>query len=326
MNPYDSARPEHPEKRWFRRLAASAVVVIVVIGAVLALRPDLHNYVGYRFASHTGTPPVLAAAVPPTGGDAPPIRFAVAGDVGTGGSAEFRTAAAMDRLEGTDQYEALMMLGDNVYPTGDPSQVRQKVLEPFAAVLDAPTRLLPVLGNHDVKNDNGDAQAAALGMPGRWYSTTIGDTLVLSLDSTRPDDPEQASWLADTLKASEATWKIATMHHPPYSGGYHGSSLDVRDAFSPMFEKFGVQLVLSGHDHDFQRSEMINGVTYVVSGAAAETRDSHLADFSVAAWSQLHFLDIGVWPDRMEVRAVDQDGNVFDEVTLAAVTDASTLT
>jgi len=297
--------------------------VAISAAGVLVASPPVRNHVTYQFKTHTGTPPVIAAATAPSGREAPPLRLVAAGDVGTGGDAEFRTAAAMDRIEGLAEYDAVVMLGDNVYPSGDPTQVQSKVLDPFAHVLDGPTRLLPVLGNHDVTNGNGDAQAEALGMPGRWYATTIGNTLVVSLDSTRPADPAQLEWLNDTLASSTATWKIATLHHPPYSGGYHGSSIGVREAFAPSFERYGVDLVLAGHDHDYQRSEQIAGVTYVVSGAAAKVRDAHLADFSVAAWSTYHFVDIGIWPDRMEIRAVDQDGNVFDEFTLSPGSGAS---
>lgn len=123
----------------------------------------------------------------------------------------------------------------------------------------------PVLGNHDVSDGNGDAHAAAIGMPNRWYATEIGDLLVVSLDSAQPDDPDQLAWLESTLRGTDAAWIIATMHHPPYSGGYHGSSIDVRNAFSPLFERFGVQLVLAGHDHDYQRSKPLDGVTYAVT-------------------------------------------------------------
>jgi len=96
----------------------------------------------------------------------------------------------------------------------------------------------------------------------------------------------------------------------------HGSSIDVREAFTPLFEKYGVQLDLSGHDHDYQRSKPINGVTYVVSGAAAKLRPANRADFTEVAWSTYHFLDLLVWPDRLVVRAVNQSGEMFDTVTL----------
>jgi len=79
-----------------------------------------------------------------------------------------------------------------------------------------------------------------------------------------------------------------------------------------------VQLVLSGHEHDYERSRPINGVTYVVSGAGSETRRTGREDFTAAAWSWHHFLDISVYPDRLVVRAVNQDVRVFDEVEIAA--------
>ncbi len=295
-------------------------LALVALVALAAAQPKVRDHVTYFFEAQADPPPVLGPATVPRVADAPLARFAVVGDVGTGEADEIATATAVDRLEGTDEYEALLMLGDNVYPDGDPSQVDRTIFKPFAGVLDGPTKLLAVLGNHDVENGNGDAHAAALGMPARWYATSFGDTLVVSLDSTRPDDPDQLAWLTDTLSASSATWKIATMHHPPYSGGYHGSSEDVRRAFSPLFEEFGVQLVLAGHDHDYQRSEVINGVTYIVSGGAARLRDTRKADFSVEAWSVLHFVDLAVWPDRLEVRAVDQAGDVFDRVVIPVAT------
>lgn len=75
-----------------------------------------------------------------------------------------------------------------MYPNGDPAELQNEF---FGPVLDNGTQLLPVLGNHDVRDDHGDAQAAAIGMPHRWYVTRISDALILSLDSTRPDDPDQ---------------------------------------------------------------------------------------------------------------------------------------
>lgn len=301
-------------------LVNSALVLAAVTiagAAVLATRPDVRNDLDYRINSDHIAAPDVTSEVPTIPPSVPSsIRIAAAGDVGTGEDAELRTAAAMDRLESGFEYAALLLLGDNVYPNGDPAQLHRAVFDPFATVLDGDTRLLPVLGNHDVLDDNGDAHAAAIGMPGRWYATSIGDVLILSLDSTRPDDQAQLTWLETTLADSTATWTIATMHHPPYSGGYHGSSLDVREAFTPLFERYGVQLVLAGHDHDYQRSEPLGGVTYVVSGGAAKLRPANRAEFTEVAWSTYHFLDLAVWPDRMEIRAIDQNGDVFDSVTL----------
>jgi 3',5'-cyclic AMP phosphodiesterase CpdA len=249
---------------------------------------------------------------------APPlVRLAVAGDVGTGGSSEYATAAAMDRAERSRQFDALVLLGDNVYPSGDPARLDATVLRPFRAVLDGDTQLFAALGNHDVKTGDGDGQVAALGMPDRWYARHLGSVLVVVLDSTRGDDPAQRAWLEETLANATEPWKIIAMHHPPYSAGWHGSNETVRDAFSPLFERYGVQLVLSGHDHDYQRSKPVNGVTYVVSGGAATLRETGSAQFTAASRSTYHFVDVAARDDRLEVRAIQQDGRVFDAVTLA---------
>jgi 3',5'-cyclic AMP phosphodiesterase CpdA len=248
--------------------------------------------------------------------DPPSIRLAVAGDVGTGDERERATAAVMAEFEEEREFDALLLLGDNVYPSGDPDELDATVFEPFASVLDDSTDLVSVLGNHDVRDDNGDRQAAALGMPDRWYATEIDDVLIVALDSNRPDDPDQLAWLSDTLESGDARWTIVILHHPPFSSGYYGSDGDVQAAFAPLFEQHGVDLVLAGHEHDYQRTEQINGVTYVVSGAAALTRRTGRSGFTEAAWSTHHFVDVAVWPDRLQLRAVNQDGEVFDRVTL----------
>jgi hypothetical protein len=77
-----------------------------------------------------------------------------------------------------------------------------------------------------------------------------------------------------------------------------------------------VQLVLSGHDHDYQRSVPIDGVTYVVSGAAGRPRRTGTAPFTAVSWAWLHAVELAVWSDRLVVRAVGRDGRVADEAVL----------
>ena len=107
------------------------------------------------------------------------------------------------------------------------------------------------------------------------------------------------------------------MHHPPYSAGYQGSAKDVRQEFSPLFERHGVQLVLSGHEHDYQRTEEINGVTYLVSGAGAGTRRTGNRSYTAYSTSTMNFVDLNVFEDRIVMRAVDHEFMVFDEFTLS---------
>jgi 3',5'-cyclic AMP phosphodiesterase CpdA len=220
----------------------------------------------------------------------------------------------MAQLDQADPYDALLLLGDNVYPSGDPAGLEETVFDPFEPVLEH-GRLLAVLGNHDVKQDHGPPQMAALGQPGRWWSRMFGDVLVVGLDSNDLDSAAQRAWLERTL-APPAAWKIVAVHHPPYSAGYQGSSKDVRQVLSPLLARHGVQLVLSGHDHDYQRSVPLKGVTYVVSGAAAGTRRTGEARFTAVSFSWHHFVDVTVYADRLLLRAVNQEMRVADEVTI----------
>lgn len=291
----------------------ASVGLLAILGAVgLANRGYinalLENDIGAPTDTHT------SARIEPV--ELPALRLAAAGDVGTGGTEAYRTAEVMDELDRQSEFDALLLLGDNVYEDGDPSQVEAKVLEPFASVLDGNTELIPVLGNHDVESGHGEAQASALGMPGPWYVTQTDTTTIIALDSNQPDNAEQQAWLRSTLANATAPWTIVLMHHPAYSAGWHGGDPDVVSYFVPLFEQYGVDLVLSGHDHDYQRSRPINGITYVVTGAGAKLRATGREDFTAVSWSTYHFVDLAVYPDRMLVQAVDHNSRVIDSFTL----------
>ena len=83
------------------------------------------------------------------------------------------------------------------------------------------------------------------------------------------------------------------------------------------FELYDVPLVLAGHDHDYQRSKPIDGVTYVVSGGAATLRPSGQEDFTDVSTSTLHYVDLLVEHDRLTLRAIDQSGMLVDSVELS---------
>lgn len=300
-------------KRWTRRrMMVVALAVVVVVAAVVAVpyRRQITSYLTHWKGSPTHT----EAYVPFPADDPPALHIAVLGDIGDSGSRLLATAAAVARLDHLAPYDVLLLLGDNVYPAGDPAVLPDVVFGPFAPVLEDRAELLAILGNHDVAH--GDEQMEALGMPGRWWSVERADVLVVGLDSNEVDNAEQQTWLEETLRESTATWKVVALHHPPYSAGYQGSNKHARAVFSPLFERYGVQLVLSGHDHDYQRSEVIRGVTYVVTGAASGTRRTGEASFTAVSFSWHSFVDIGVYPDRMIGRAVNQSGRVADDWVL----------
>ena len=292
----------------------TAIVLLLVAGVMSATYPrQVRAYLTHWKGSPTATTPYE-----PPGPEAGLVRVAVAGDVGDSGARLSRTATAISKLGGTRGFDVLLLLGDNVYPDGDPALLPQTVLEPFGDVTRAGAQLLAIVGNHDVRNGHGPPQMAALGMDGLWWSREIGEVLFVGLDSNQPANARQQRWLEDTLARTNARWKVVMVHHPPYSAGYQGSNLDVRRAFAPIFERFGVQLVLSGHDHDYQRSHPINGVTYVVSGAAAGSRRTSERDYTAASFSWHHFVELDVYADRIVGRAVNQAGRVADSWSLRA--------
>lgn len=300
-----SAGEERP-----RRLRATAVT--------LALALSLVTGCGAPSASAGQDVPA-----PTTGAPSPtrPVRLAVAGDVGTADAVEQATADAMDRLEAEGDFNALVLLGDNIYPDGDVALAGPAVLGPFAPVLDGGTVLYAALGNHDVRTADGEPQLTALRMPGRWYDVRLGPLALIVLDSTRVDDPAQLRWLERTLArtADEAApWTVVAQHHPPYSAGRHGSHEPSQRLLVPLFVRYGVDLVLAGHDHDYQRSTPQRGVVYLVSGGGgAALRPTGRAGFTAVSASIHHFVELTAHPDRVELRAVDQQGRVFDRLTLA---------
>lgn len=302
-----------------RRALVAAALVVALVGA------GVQVVWGWPAAWRSVTAPLRLPVGAAQGGEPYPedlgrplVRLAVAGDVGTGGAAEWSTATAMDRLEQAGEFDALLLLGDNIYPDGDVALVRSAVLDPFGPVLDGCTDLLAVLGNHDVRTGDGIPQLAALGMPGRWYQVRMGPVELIMLDSTRTEDPEQLAWLERTLTAPRdgVRWTVVAQHHPPLSAGHHGGHDPSQRLLVPLFERSGVDLVLAGHDHDYQRSTPQDGVVYVVSGGAATLRPTAREAFTATSASTFHFVELAVFGDRLELRAVDQQGRVFDRYTV----------
>jgi 3',5'-cyclic AMP phosphodiesterase CpdA len=309
VNSVATVRP--PRRRIVVTVVAVLASIVVIAASVVVLQ---YRRQIWSSLTHLKGSPTHTVAYRPFA-TTPDLHLAVAGDIGDSGSRLDATAAAIARLDAEQPYQALLILGDNVYPSGDPAELPATVFRPFAPVLRH-ARLLAILGNHDVKENHGRAQMDALGMPRRWWAQEIGDVLIVGLDSNDPKNPRQRAFVERRLATSSARWKIVALHHPPYSAGYQGSAEDVRRIYAPVFARHGVQLVLSGHDHDYQRSKPIHGVTYVVSGAAAGTRRTGDASFTATSFSWHHFVDIGVFDDRLVLRAVNQDGRVADEAVL----------
>ena len=215
---------------------------------------------------------VLIAATPSAQGTAPgdTLRFAAIGDNGTGDGAQYAVADQMAKSYTTFPFEFVIMLGDNMYGSQKPQDFVDKFERPYKGLLDAGVRFYASLGNHD---DQSNRFYKPFNMGGERYYTYVKKNVRFFVLDTDLVDPKQLAWIETALKDSTDEWKICYFHHPLYSDGrMHGSQIDVRVVLEPLFVKYGVNVVFSGHDHVYERIKPQKGIYYFVSGAGGQLR------------------------------------------------------
>lgn len=251
---------------------------------------------------------------PETGSDAP-VRFVTLGDLGTRTDEQFQLLEQLERVRS----DFALINGDVAYTDGTRSQIERNFFDVYKGMLDN-IPFFVASGNHDYNTDNARPFREAFvlfengGPDGveRWYSYDWGNVHVVALDTQRMG-AEQAAWLDADLAANQLPWVVVTAHKPAYSSGYHGNDADVHRYFVPLFEKYGVQLVIAGHDHHYERINEINGVTYLVTGAGGRgTRSVGSSWFTAFAEQVTHFTHVVIDGDEMILRAIDATGQVFD--------------
>lgn len=266
---------------------------------------------------------VLAIFLPAAGRAQPveEVRLIAIGDFGVGGTPQRRFGEAVRRFEARQDADALLTLGDNDY-TESPSAFRANWEESFGWARRRGLRVAGVLGNHDVRVEGGRYEFAKLGMPGRYYSVRLRQVQLFLLDSTAVD-AGQTAWLARSLARSTARWKLAVLHHPAFTCGSYRSHPEVVRRWVPLFERHGVRLVLSGHDHNYQRFAPRRGVRYVVHGGG-RTSFYPLANCPdgyprrVRARREQGFLYLVVRGDRLDGWSVRVDGRRTDHFAFPA--------
>jgi len=211
------------------------------------------------------------------------LKLAVIGDNGTGEQPEYDIAARMVEAHTTFPFDLVLMLGDNMYGSQQPADFVKKFERPYERLLKDGVRFYATLGNHDRQENR---FYAPFNMDGqRYYTYTRKNVRFFVLDSNFLDPP-QVAWLESALKAATEDWKICYFHHPLYSdGGRHGSEVDLRVRLEPLFVKYGVNVVLSGHDHIYERLTPQNGIVYFVSGAAGQLRKGNVKRSAMTAAS-----------------------------------------
>jgi predicted phosphodiesterase len=259
------------------------------------------------------------------------IKFAVIGDSGRGWQPQHDVAAQMVTFRRLFDFEFVLMAGDNIYEgPATPEDYRVKFEDPYRALLADGVRFYAVLGNHD---DPQQVNYRPFNMNGNRYYTftppvdpiTRWDTRVrfFALDSTNIDG-EQMKWFEHEAAESRAEWKIALMHHPLYtSGRYSLAARALRFSLESSFVNGGIDIVFSGHEHIYNRSELQNGVLYFISGGAGSLRQGDAGRSSAIAKAydeDFHFMLIEIADDGFFWQAINRKGVTIDAGSLRTAT------
>ena len=239
-----------------------ALVAALVLGVALLVAPRL----GTVRVAHNPWPRLSFAP-------SATVLLAV-GDIGSCNSdADEAVAGLAARLPGT-----IALLGDIVYENGSPSDYAA-CFDPAWGALRPRNR--PAPGNHDYETADASGYfsyfGAAAGSPGAgWYSYELGEWHMIVLNSNCDavggcgDGSPQLAWLQADLRAHPVACTLAYWHHPLISSGRHGS--DTRtDPLWRALAAAGADVVLVGHDHDYERFAPVDGIRSFVVGTGGRS-------------------------------------------------------
>lgn len=260
-------------------------------------------------AEPTPTPtPASPSPTPTPPSTREPVVVAVKGDWGAGTGAQRGITRRMCAMRAEEGFADVLTTGDNFYDTGIATRTNYR--DPEQCLYAFPGhRWRATWGNHDQHDDTAEVLGAE-----RYYRWSLPGVDFFALDSNQPSDPRQRRWLVEQLAASTASVKVAYFHHPPFtSGSVHRGNGAVRNGWVPLFERHGVDLVLAGHNHVYEHIE-VEGIHYVTTGGGGAVlyRCERGEPRLITCMVEHHFLLVSFEVDRIEVRAIDRDGDVLD--------------
>lgn len=263
------------------------------------------------------------------------FSFLVFGDSGRATREQYQLASQMVAL--CARCDFIVHTGDVVYPGGDRHDYRERFFVPYATML-ARKPMWPSLGNHDVSEPHfGQPYREIFELPlngpsgltpeeNYWFDYGNARFVVLNSNLEEPVLAERvAPWLRAALSASDATWKFAVFHHPPYSVGKHGPNEVIQRAIVPALEAGGADFVFNGHDHTYQRTRPMrggapdeHGIVYVVSGAGGATlyemtpREHWPAWLAAGSNAKHSFTRVSIDQSKLKLEQFDIDGQTID--------------
>ncbi|MES2923539.1 MAG: Ig-like domain-containing protein [Verrucomicrobiota bacterium] len=258
--------------------------------AVDTLTPETVDTTSVRTAAFTIPAPTAADytfRTSPVPGTAPAegTRIWVVGDCGRGSATQAAGRDAYYNWMGSRTPDLNLQMGDNAYNAGTDAEYQTGYFQMYPTIFRKMTQW-STLGNHDANNGNTDPTqnwpyfdmftfptAAECGGTAsgteHYYSFDYGNVHFISLDSqttlaSSSPTAAQTLWLQNDLASTTQPWKIVFFHHPPYSKGSHNSDTEsqmvtMRTVYGPILEAGGVDLVLTGHSHNYERSVLLDG-------------------------------------------------------------------
>ncbi|HNQ21612.1 MAG TPA: metallophosphoesterase [Phycisphaerae bacterium] len=274
-----------------------------------------------------------ARTSPPRGN---PFEFLAFGDNGPGRESQHALARVMARFSP----DLIVHTGDLIFADGALEGYPDRFYEPYAPLL-ARAAFYMTLGNHDYARDERAPVLDTLILPAngppdqpaeRNYWFDYGDVRFVCIDSNAPSAQVAGSvvpWLEEVLAEAGARWKIVWFHRPIYTHAFHLPAGALRDAVAPVFDRYGVHLVLCGHNHLYERSYPIRagkpvpegeGTVYITTGASGQhrykARPFRPAYMAMQVDSQFSFTVVDVGPDSLCLRQIGERGEVLDEYRL----------
>jgi 3',5'-cyclic AMP phosphodiesterase CpdA len=306
-------------------LAAAALLAIVLAGNACSSTPTAGPPVpeaprpSASAPAGAGTPAPPARSAPGPGTVTLPLKqgslkFAVVGDTGTAARIQFDVGKQMLAWHDRVPFELVLMTGDNIYGADTAADMRRKFEEPYAGLLAKGVKFYASLGNHDSPNQRFYKLYNMNGERFYTFRPKMGVRL-FALDSNYVDS-KQLAWLEKELAASGSEWKICFFHHPLYSSGKnHGPAVATREVLEPVFVRHGVSVVLTGHEHFYERIKPQKGILHFISGGGGKLRPGDIRKDPQTAKgfdTDLHFMLMEIDGDDLYYQAVSRGGVTVD--------------
>jgi 3',5'-cyclic AMP phosphodiesterase CpdA len=260
-------------------------------------------------------PAPLTTAAPP-GKDS--LRFVALGDSGTGGAAQLAIAKRISAVT----FELMLFLGDIAYEDGSSRHLQSNFFAVYRDFMRY-TPAYPTIGNHERRTRLGRPylEAFVLPEPERYYSFDWGDVHFVAIDTTQRD-AKQLVWLEDDLTKNKLPWVIVYGHHPMYTNSMRGAQQWIREAFANIVTRHSVDIVLAGHEHQYERFR-VAGVNYIVSGGGGgQLTRFHDRSEALKQATVHHFLSFEVTAKTLDMKAIDISGNEIETLHLTKQGDA----